>query len=170
MTFISKTQPLLNAGGNLNVTQGVYMVEGAYSYSGFTNYFAEIRVLSMTVKIVPATALFSGDISMTTLYLVPYHRGVPSDTAPEALAMMPAARMFQFAPTRSYVHTWKPRSDDAVEHTFYQTGGSTASHRLPAELGGILVYSDGPVASAGTVVCELMTTWKVLLRGYYQAS
>lgn len=158
----------LDVSGNISLPIKVQDVENNSNYPTYVHgLFGEVQVLSMKVRFIANAALVYGQIGMTALYMTPYHTDVPgtmnSATASETLQ----TRTYSVADPSIKTLKWVMNPQDSAETTFYSTTGTSLAHVIPSGLGGIYIYSDGPVGSAGTSVGTILTTWKLRVRNPY---
>jgi hypothetical protein len=48
---------------------------------------------------------------------------------------------------------------------YHDTDGTSISHKIPESLGGIYIYSDGPVSGSGSNVGTAVYTWTLEYKG-----
>lgn len=48
---------------------------------------------------------------------------------------------------------------------FHDTDGTSISHKIPEDLGGFYLYSDGPVSAASSTVGTIVYTWTLEYKG-----
>lgn len=158
----------LDVSGNISVGIKVNDVENNSGYPSYVHaLFGEIRILSVKVRFVANSALVYGQIGMTALYMTPYHTDVPSSMNSATAAETIQTRIYSVADPSIKEMRWVADLGNSDEASFYPTTGNSLSHVIPAGLGGIYVYSDGPVSAAGTSVGTILTTWKCEVRQPY---
>jgi len=121
----------------------------------------------MKLRFIANSALVYGQIGMTALYITPYHTDVPGSMNSATAAETLQTRTFSVADPSIKQVKWVANPMDSAETTFYSTTGTSLAHVIPAGLGGIYIYADGPVISAGTAVGTILTTWKLRVRNPY---
>jgi hypothetical protein len=60
--------------------------------------------------------------------------------------------------------TWK-RQNIPSELSYFDTDGSSISHKIPEELGGIYLYCDGPISAASSTIGTAVYTWELEYKG-----
>jgi len=60
--------------------------------------------------------------------------------------------------------TWK-RQNIPAELSYHDTDGTSISHKIPEDLGGIYLYCDGPVSAASSNIGTAVYTWVLEYKG-----
>lgn len=155
----------LDVAGNVSTNVLVQDVESATDYPLFigTNY-REVRVLSMKVRVFPTGApINSTGTTFSPLCLREIHCEPPAISYAVMVQNM-ATKMFSPCDTAVKQTKWVANLSDARENEFYSSAGTGLAHVIPSSLGGVQLWMDGPVTSAGSTVGTVVVTWKLEAR------
>jgi hypothetical protein len=61
--------------------------------------------------------------------------------------------------------TWHRNPNEPKENEFYSTLGVPLGHIIPSDLGGVYLFIDGPISTAGYYMGHLFVTWDVTFKG-----
>jgi hypothetical protein len=156
----------LDASGNISSFLLVRNCELQNKYLRLFDMFTEVKVLALKVTYVPSTVIRNTSLAMGALFTSVRHDDYTSlQTIGDTLVQTPNVKVHCMADPKPITVTWHKTPGDAEEDIFYNAGGTSIGHIIPRDLGGVVFWSDGPVASAGTYIGDIYSEWSLLYRG-----
>jgi hypothetical protein len=156
----------LDVSGNISSFKRVRDCELENKYLRLFDLFSEVKVCRMVVTFVPSTAIRNATLALASLFAGVAHEDLTSlQSLGDQVINIPNVKMHCMANPKPITKTWNITPGDADEETFYNAGGTSIGRIIPASLGGVFFWSDGPVTQAGVYVGDLYTEWHLLYRG-----
>ena len=156
----------LDVSGNISYFARVQDCELDLKFTRLTSLFTEVKVLSMKATLIPTTAIRNTNLQLGALFVAVVHEDYTAlQSIGDLVREIPNVTYHPMPDTKPLVKTWHITPGDASEEEFYSSQGTTISRIIPASLGGILFWCDGPVGSTGTYVCDIILEWMLLYRG-----
>jgi hypothetical protein len=156
----------LDVSGNVSVFKRVRDCELENKYLRLFDLFSEVKVLRMSVTFVPSTVIRNAAIALGTLWTGVAHEDLTSlQSLADSVINIPNVAYHCMAEATPITKVWNITPGDADEETFYNAGGTSIGRIIPAQLGGVFFWSDGPVVQAGTYIGDVYTEWRLLYRG-----
>jgi hypothetical protein len=164
-TYRTHTDLGLDVTGNIAYRVDVNQIEDQYAYyTAFAVLHEEVRVESMTMDFYPSSSLKYGGIAMAPIMTSVFH--IEDSTTLSNTYMLGCLQTKVHSPLNYRIRsTWRRQPMDSLENEFRSANGNNVTHQLPLSLGSIAIYSDGPVASAGTEVGAVIITWRLAFKG-----
>lgn len=156
----------LDTSGNISRMIYVADVELDPKYAKLQNLYAEVKVLSMTLSWRPSSAMQNPALIMGTFFMCTVHHDYAGQQSLSAnqLCEIPSAKLFPASEIKTRSITWRYNSADGPEDTYYSSMGNVITSYIPKSLGGIIIFSDGPVPFYGTTAGEYSVKWELSLR------
>lgn len=156
----------LDVNGNFSVQYNVRAVEFQTRYVTYGGIYLESRVRKMTATYYPSTACRNVNLTSAVIMAAPFHADYASAVGiSDGLENANGLKFHAFASDKPFKVTWKADMSDAEENEYRAANGTSVQPVMPASLGGVAFWSDGPVAQVGLFIGNVIVEWTVEYRG-----
>jgi hypothetical protein len=135
-------------------------------YLRFFLLFSEVKIISFKVTFVPSTIIRNTSMALGSLFASVRHEDYTSfQSIGDSIIQAPNISVHSMASPGPITKVWHYTKGDAEEDNFYNAGGTSIGRIIPASLGGIAFWCDGPVAQVGSYIGDFLVEWHLMYRG-----